>query len=197
MDTTKVRIIGLSGKVGTGKTSVANGLCERLPNAARVAFADLLKQEAARIFGFPVKCCYHDKDRLIPLTPERAEAGMTEDMTVRHILQWYGTDVIRARDPEHWVTAMGEKVRAMAAEGAEHIIVDDMRFPNEAECVKGQGGLLVRLEPFPGYEHPASGGQHASETALDDYGNWDCRFYPQRGKEHITATVEQIAKRLQ
>lgn len=44
----------------------------------------------------------------------------------------------------------------------------DVRFPDEADAIRGAGGRVVRLARGAG-----AGGTHSSETALDDYPRFD------------------------
>lgn len=73
----------------------------------------------------------------------------------RALMQEYGTEVRRADDPYHWT----KKWARTASECDKHVCVDDIRFLNEAECVKNAGGVLVRLQRFD----IEGGGSHASE----------------------------------
>ena len=43
-------------------------------------------------------------------------------------------------------------------------IITDVRYPNEADYIKGQGGTVVRV-----VRGTDSTDQHSSETAMDDY----------------------------
>ena len=47
-------------------------------------------------------------------------------------------------------------------------IISDVRFPNEAKAVKDKNGILIRLNRNIGLES-----MHESETALDNYDDWD------------------------
>lgn len=51
-----------------------------------------------------------------------------------------------------------------------HWIVTDTRFPDEAEAIKSRDGLLLRVNRFP---QRVVVNEHISETALDDYQDWD------------------------
>lgn len=52
---------------------------------------------------------------------------------------------------------------------ASNWLVTDVRFPNEATAIKERGGMLIRINRGGDVTH----GQHPSETALDDYAEWD------------------------
>ena len=169
-------IVGLSAKIGCGKTTLAQMLLERLPGWERVAFADCLKEEASRVFGYPLEWNYSEAGKAIkvPVLPYPSDQEW-EGMTVRELLQWYGTDVCRAQDPGYWVKRMRERIA-----GLEHVLIDDVRFRDEADLVRELGGMLIRLEPFPGWK-PGPHAGHRSETALDTYLEWDLILQPVYG----------------
>lgn len=183
------KIIGLSGKVGVGKSAMAGHLHRYLPNSRRMSFAYLLKNEVSCLFSFPRVWCDMDKNRIIPLTMGRSSLNMPRSMTVRELLQWYGTDVIRRHSPDRWVNAMREKLNGVRV---DYVIIDDVRFVNEAKLVSDLNGLLVRLEPYAGYERPVKSDglmPHVSETALDNFRGWDMVFRPQSGPKGVDEGV--------
>ena len=75
---------------------------------------------------------------------------------MRALLQNYGTEVRRKDDEKYWT----QQWRAEATEQGGHIVVDDVRFHNEAEAVRGINGVIVRLTR-PDVE---TGGSHSSEV---------------------------------
>lgn len=50
-------LIGISGKIGVGKTTLANEIC-KLSGFTRTAFGDVLKREVSERFGFDSQLCY-------------------------------------------------------------------------------------------------------------------------------------------
>lgn len=194
-----MKVIGISGKMGVGKTTVATMLCKTMKagNIQRMSFGDLLKSEVSSKFGVPIADCYDGKDKLVERTTEREKVGMPRDMTVRELLQWYGTDVVRARDQNYWIKAMQRHLRLAASTNKiRAMIIDDVRFPNEAELVRQWRGLLVRIDPYPGYEVSAEVAGHASETALDNYQGFDMVFRPKFGEAELEKVAREIAERM-
>lgn len=49
-----------------------------------------------------------------------------------------------------------------------NVIITDVRMPNEAKAIKDRGGILIRIDRNTGFND-----NHISETALDDYEDWD------------------------
>ncbi len=83
-------------------------------------------------------------------------------MTARQILQEVGTGIGRQLDHSLWTTATFSAIRRDAPDVA---VIDDCRFPEEADGGWKEGGVVIRLEraPLRGQD------QHASETSLDKY----------------------------
>lgn len=193
-----VKIVGISGKVGVGKTTVARMLCERVPGMEKAAFGTIIKREIADKYAIPLVYFYEAKGASIYPTPERIAAGWPEQMkkrsiTVRELMQWYSTGVVGAGNSLYWVAAMREHLREMRARGVAITVIDDARFPDEATMIRAASGVLVRIEAYPGYCAPADTGAHQSERVLDGWTDWDAVFRPEYGEEHLCAVVKSLA----
>lgn len=162
-------IIGISGRIGSGKDTLAKFI-QALDSSWEVKkFAGKLKQIASLLTGVPVKAFESQsfKKEIMP--------AVWGGMTYREFLQKLGTDAIR--DGLHtntWVNALFADYKLIPRGGDDqpapfvsypNWLITDVRFPNEAEAVKKYGGIMVRLKRN---ELPAAG-LHPSETALDDY----------------------------
>ena len=148
-----MKVICISGKAQHGKDTTAAILKELLEadgKSVKIAhFADLLK--------FICKT-YFDWDG------QKDERG-------RHILQYVGTDVIRAKSPDYWADFIVNFL-SMLQEEWDYVLLPDCRFPNEYELFKYSGidTVLLRVERS-GFVSPLTPEQqaHKSETALDGY----------------------------
>lgn len=120
---------------------------------------------------------------------EWIEAG---SVTVREILQWYGTEYARSLDPDYWVSAVHCHLEELAGDaGPERrciMIMDDVRFPNELQWVN-EFGACYRLEPYQGWK-PGVNSDHVSETALDESADFEQRFPTKFG--NLDFLAEQI-----
>ena len=145
-------LIGISGKIGTGKTTVADMLVSK--GFSQLAFAGVLKEMVAVLLNIPVSI----------FDDQAVKSGMTPfGCDVRHLLQTIGTDWGREMiNTDIWV------ISAFFRINSDNTVITDVRFPNEAKAIRERGGIVIRLErdmDRSGPEH-----QHLSETALD---GWD------------------------
>jgi hypothetical protein len=181
-------LLGISGKIGCGKSTLAAMLAERLGWRV-LSFGGLIKDETSRVFHFPRSWCdsQEGKRRIVPLKPS---VGLGATATVRQLLQYWGTDVCRAKDPLHWLKAM----ESIVAENDGGTIIDDVRFPNEARMILARGGQLVRLDPYKGWV-PGPEAGHVTETALDTWPTWALRCAPSKGS--LSVVAQQVVDMLE
>ncbi len=66
-------------------------------------------------------------------------------------------------------------------------IISDVRFPNEAKAIKDRNGILIRVNRNIGLEF-----MHESETALDNYNDWDYVIDNNGTIEDLIEKVKQI-----
>jgi hypothetical protein len=84
----------------------------------------------------------------------------------RRLQQWWGTDYRRSECPTWWLDKVAAEI---VASGADLVILDDARFPNELGWVKSNGGVTVKVIR-PGHsELSTQAASHISESALADY----------------------------
>ena len=148
------RLIGLySPAPGCGKTTAANLLVEH----EHAAFATPLREAVSQMLreldlpGFYY--VYTAKEAIIP------ELGVS----ARHMLQTLGTEWGRACiHPDFWVKIARAKAERIMDDGGS-VVVDDVRFRNEAAMICELGGELWRIER-PGVSYD---GSHESEGSLE------------------------------
>lgn len=149
------RIISLSGRLGSGKTELAN-ICTKhgfermyfafpLKNLLKDFFKleginelNLLKNQQMGVSGSDEYTVEFFRDRLFPSLPDDEVAKMlvpiVPEFTMRDWLQYIGTDVIRAYDPDWHV----KNTLALLDENKDYVF-DDTRFPNEIEALIKKG----------------------------------------------------------
>jgi hypothetical protein len=163
-----MRDIALLGKARSGKDSVAEVLTEEF-GYRRLAFADELKEAALRtdpIISWIPNFYTDGSGEPIRLNELIADDGWErvkdEYPEVRRFLQHLG-HAMRQVDPEVWIWPVIEHIER-CYEADRRIVITDCRYRNEADTLRRNGFLLVRVVR-PG----AGGDQHVSETELDDY----------------------------
>lgn len=166
-------IIGLSGRMSSGKDTAAEVLVEHY-GYKQFAFADAMRDAALALD--PIVDMWLDEDgfrssiikgsRLSEVVNavgwRQAKDTMPE---VRRTLERLGTEVGRNLfGTNFWID---QTFKAIAEYGGAAVITD-VRFPNEARAVEKIAlGYLIRIER-PSLEGVA-GSSHISESALDDY----------------------------
>lgn len=168
-----MKIIGLSGKMGVGKSVTARELKTRWDSALVLSFAAALKHEAATLYGYDPQLndSQAGKDTVVfhPHLPDGKA-------TVRWILQQQGRKR-RAEDPQYWTKKLMQALDVLRMVRVQCVIVDDIRFANEVQALRLCDAFLVRIEPFDGWV-PGLGSDDESETALDNCVGWDCVLEP-------------------
>jgi hypothetical protein len=182
-------IIGIAGPIGSGKTTCANvavGMQEY--NFRRVGFGDALKEEVYKFLvgsGSNINKpllwgTQEDKEKTIVsvnpnfITEEMHQlhilsfsenncTGCDMEISLRKLLQWWGTNYRRRQDPKYWLKAYLRQIGPW-----DNIVTDDVRFINEATFIQELGGKLIKIEREPSYPS-----DHASERDLDTYKDWD------------------------
>jgi len=179
-------LIGISGKIGSGKDTVAAMIQELYPQYEVKKFAGKLKDIASILTGIPVEKFEDQEFKKTDLGKEWSYVYPDEYyddgesvmvcMSVRQLLQKLGTDALRDNLHENvWVNALmadyvEKPVNVLEGEGYRledtlpNWIITDTRFPNEAKIIEEKGGILLRVE-----RSTCNLGTHPSETALDDF----------------------------
>jgi len=168
-------VIGISGKIGCGKSYLAHKFIMKYPEYFRVGFGDILKRECSYLYGYPLEWNYNSEGKKKIMSHLKLPRF---SMTVREILQWHGTDYRRKNNPDYWIEEME---CALKTKTTKNIIIDDVRFKNEANFIKSRNGLLIRINPYPEWK-PGEFADHASETDLDDYTDFDLILSPKFGE---------------
>lgn len=108
---------------------------------------------------------------------------------LRPILQRWGTEYRRARDPLYWVTKVVQQIQA---ERPQIALISDMRFKNEAAICD----VTVRVDRI-GYKDELQGTfQHASETEMDGH-HYDYIIEAMDGEvAWLRADAERVFKRI-
>lgn len=204
----RVALIAMSGHMGSGKDTVAPLLMDRLGFPAIMrehrSFADPLRVEVGRILTIIRSSGTHEEAESSVSLYMGADMGHAQTIvrilwddaredggldghsrsdSMRRALQYWGTEVRRAQDPDYWVTETMRAIIPMLDSGRS-VYLTDARFPNELDAVHAVGGAIIRLLVSPeeqearimARDHVKVTGDmraHPSETAVDGYEGFD------------------------
>ena len=213
-------IIGVSGKIGSGKDTVGNVIqylttinndrsagdnwsFDNFVNTSSwqiKKFAGKLKECISIITGIPIKDLEKEEVKNSNLPEEwniykykasngeyfafgtKGEYNTDYDIqaiSIRTLLQKFGTEVGRQIHSDFWVNALFADYklidhRTMQDPDDSNItypswIITDLRFPNELKAIEDRGGITIRVNRFDDSDMQANNrNQHPSETALDN-----------------------------
>jgi dephospho-CoA kinase len=161
------QLVGLTGAIGSGKSKVAAYL-SLMYNGVTRSFASPLKQIAIS-FGFTESQIYGTQE-------QKKEINELWGISGREFMQKLGTEVFRESVPQimpqlhdPWRRIMEAKARKLINDGT-FVIVDDVRFDDEAIMIIQLKGILIRIVRDMPHSQPHSQPhddkqikQHASE----------------------------------
>ncbi len=151
-----IKVIGLSGLIGSGKTTAALALVDRL-GYTRERFAEPLKAMMAAL-----GLSQDDIDGPTKELPSALLCGKTP----RHAMQTIGMEWGRqCIGPDIWVNAWARKAAQHAL-----VVADDVRFPNEAAMIKSLGGVVIKIIRAGQWQdpHPSEAGVASDMTIMND-----------------------------
>lgn len=148
-------LIGLIGKKGVGKDTVADYLVETR-GYQKLAYADPLKSACRELFSF---------------SEEQLNGNLKEEIdpywkvSPRQVFQFVGTELFRNEmkrlipdiENNFWISCMERRLLSLLKtepliqghKGNEvqksNIVVSDLRFPNEVELIKKHGGMTIKI----------------------------------------------------
>lgn len=165
-------IIGLLGKAGSGKSTIAKHLQSK--GFRIISFADPIKELAREYFSLTTEEVYETK-------PPHA----------RTILQGLGS-FIREQIDENWI--VNEAVMKMKYSENHKFVIDDIRLEEEAKFIKEIGGLVVKIE-CPDSPQSLTEGQKQHITEQIDAIPFDKLIHAPYGSvAKLTEGIEEILK---
>ena len=163
-------ILGISGRIGSGKDTVASWLV-RERGFVIVRFSDALKEEVFAKFRGTLAALWRLHYQTEPAGHDLSDlVHHLKPQGVRELLQEFGTDVRRDDDPSYWVRRWAERIAPhVGAFRHTSVVAPDVRFPNEAQIIRKLGGRVWRIAR----SGPKASG-HISESMLDGFdGSWN------------------------
>jgi hypothetical protein len=194
-------ILGISGKIGSGKDCLAELITKNankvyaeeimgLPSILSYAlqkikpirvhkksFAYKLKQTVSLVSGHPMRLVKPNvfANKVYDYNQDDKNL-MVESfgLTIGQMLQIVGTDCMRNHlHTNTWINALFSDVDKM--KNNDIWLITDVRFKNEAKAIKDNNGLLIRIngDPLDIRKNSTRDLKHQSETDLDKYTGFD------------------------
>jgi dephospho-CoA kinase len=114
------KLIGFTGKMQNGK-SLSASLIKNINNNYQIcSFGNRVKEIATEL-GWNGK----------------------KDKNGRKILQYLGTEVGRLIDDKYWINELDKYIKD---NDLKYILIDDVRFQNELNYIKNNGGIIIHIE---------------------------------------------------
>ncbi len=154
-------IIGLTGRAGAGKDTVADCLVQH-HGYAKHAFADPFKRFCQEVFGFTREQLWG------PSELRNAPDPRWDGLTPRRALQQLGTEWGRAMHPDLWVRSLlfAWMRNRVERRESEFWVVPDVRFKNELQLIRDSGGVVWKIIRPDGAEIVGEAGTHESEAGV-------------------------------
>lgn len=134
-----MRIIGLCGFKGSGKTFTANRMKAELEKEGKtvklLSFADGLREMTYKLIGKELNVTQYNEFKVKEFKMELSDITIT--FTGRELLQKFGTNILRNINEDIWIDIMYEKIFSDEIFNKfDTIIIDDVRFSNEESFIK-------------------------------------------------------------
>jgi hypothetical protein len=182
----EVFILGICGRAGSGKTSVASMLQERY-GAKRLSFAAPLKRMAIDIFGFSEEQVYGDAVVKETVDPRWG-------VSPREVMQKLGTAGREHLGLNIWIKAALAQVKSPG-----FYVVEDLRYRNEAKALHDLGHTVFRLHCPDRVS--SDDGTHPSEAEVDlipdEHVTAEIYSSRSRGLDHLFDEVEHALEKVQ
>jgi hypothetical protein len=181
-----LKVIGLTGQAGHGKDTVANYL-QNYSGYTVLHYASPLKEAASTLFDLPLSVFYDGKKKEV--------ADEEWGISPRVIMQWLGTDIMRARMGEDfWLRHMRRRLAALPL--GTKVVVADCRFENEVEMLRLDYGAEIwhvdassRLTASGGGPLDAQSAKHVTEQGVPR-GLIDVILFNNNTKEDLFENIE-------
>lgn len=153
-----MKLIGLTGPAGCGKTTIANYMHEE-HGFYHLAFATPIKEALTAMLGISVDRLDDHRYKDLPLVPAIGKSP-------RELMQTLGTEWGRNMiNPDLWGVLLQSKINFNSQIAPNQpIVISDVRFENEADRIRNQGGKIWHITR-PNNPHNI-GKTHASEQPI-------------------------------
>jgi hypothetical protein len=175
-----MKIIAIAGLAGSGKDTIADILVNE-HGYVKISLADVMKRFVRELWNIPDENLWGPSHLRSTELPIITPSG--DKLTVRKILQHFGTEGGRAIDHDVWIRYTMRIAQLILSNTKYHysylngwylsdkdntyqgVIVPDCRFINECEYIKAAGGILWRVKR-PGAGLQGQFALHRSEQEM-------------------------------
>lgn len=189
-------IVGISGHIGSGKSLVSSVFCDVLDSIG--------KRVLVKSFAYPI---YKIVSDLTDLSIEEIKRRKRNHVTIqikdkvtnyRNILQTIGNGLREYGGDDIWIDSLfgsdNDRVITDLTWINDWWIIEDLRYPNEAQRIKSLSGKLIRIE-----RKKSEDNEHTAETSLDNWKDWDLVIENnyssvEEAKKEINTQVESFVK---
>jgi hypothetical protein len=179
-----MKVICITGKMGSGKTTLANAIMREFRGASAVIkFADPLYGIQKVIYDYIT--AYYDMP------------GLEKGAKDRKLLQFLGTEWGQERfGPTIWADVWKRRIERLEI---GITLNDDLRFPHELTAAQQIGAITIRLE-CPENIRAArigknfGGTMHPSETALDGVSNNAFTFVFDTAEQKVDEIIAELRR---
>lgn len=200
-------IISIFGQNKTGKTTLANMLASEY-GFIKMSFADALRTITQIFFNIDTSwktdeewavsydyldgldrlfSIVKDKNNIKQLMINKIKQARTKDQAYRITLELLGTDVFRDMVLYNMWCAMAVFDTVCRASFGQHVVFDDMRFPNEYKVLSNLNTKFVRI--ISDYEEPV--GEHESQKYVEGFRN-DYVIYNNGTKDDLLGEFNKL-----
>lgn len=189
-----MKLIGICGAAGSGKDTAASALREI--GFAVLALADPLREHLLRVNPLITR----------PGKKPRRLSAIVEEMgwdqakrnypEIRRLLQATGQAARDTLGDTVWLEVAHLRLRQLRRDAFPGAVVSDLRYRNEAEYIRSQGGLVVEISwPDSPFRLHGSAAKHSSEKKTI---RPDLTIVNQTGQpDRLRSAIQRIAKELE
>ncbi len=162
------KLVGLVGKSGSGKDRFFSQVLAPL-GYTRLSLADAVRVFSILLFTRVYEGIDKDTSSLIRVFPYLYQEmfSMNKSPLARTVQQYVGTELVKRKfDRDYWIKVIDPLVRERIEKGIK-VAITDVRFPEEAEYVRKNGGLLIKMTGSSRYSEGDPVADHDSEKLID------------------------------
>lgn len=171
-------IIGICGRAGAGKDTIADYICNKHQTFKKYAFATHLKNSLKVLFNLT-------DEQLHDSTLKEVDVNITPDLVTspRFLMQWTGCQ-LRKLSEDFFVQMLDNKIKS---DQQQDVVISDIRFKNEMDYVINNNGIIIKVIRDSTTTNLAN---DSSETSVD--GLWGDNVYLINNND----TMEELFKKV-